>query len=65
MDIKGFMLSEISQMEKGKYDFTHMWNKKKNKKDKHIDTENRVVGSGKHIYRPIATGSNIAHYSTG
>ena len=52
-------------MEKGKYDFTHMWNKKKNKKDKHIDTENRVVGDGKHIYRPIATGSNIAHYSTG
>ena len=39
--------------------------RKTNKKDKHKDTENRVVGDGKHIYRLIATGSDIAHHSTG
>ena len=28
MDFEGITLSEISQMEKDKYDLTHMWEKK-------------------------------------
>ena len=54
MDLKGIMLSEISQLEKDKYyRISLMWNikNKQNKineqikpnKNKHEDTENRVV----------------------
>ena len=56
MDFEGIMLNEISQTEKYKipYDFTHMWNIKKNKqtetneqtkpnKNKHLDTDNTIV----------------------
>ena len=51
MELEGIMLSDISQMEKKiPYDFTHMCNitnkineQTKPNKNKHIDTENRVV----------------------
>ena len=49
MDLEGIMLTEISQTEKDRYtpyDFTYMWNLRKNKQAKQnvkrlIDTENK------------------------
>ena len=35
MELECIMLSKISQSEKNKYDFTHMWNLR-NKTDEHI-----------------------------
>lgn len=51
MDLEGTVLSETSQTEKETPDdFSHLWNKKKKgkineqkNKNKHMDTENRVV----------------------
>lgn len=57
MDLKGSMLSEISQDRQTPYDLTHIWNlRNKQNKNKIIDLYREQVGSCQRLGRGFEVG---------